>query len=274
MNLWMSSENIITIVVTSLIAWLLTRYYYRRSMQNRRLAYSVASANVISRRGDGPGELRVTYAGQDVASVVRLDVFVWNAGHEAIRKEDLQTADPLHVELSENLRQLEGTIEYQSKPSNNVSLDEANLSFDYLNAGDGLVAEIFVERSEEGTRSSARLLGEIVGVNKPPRRVDYEFHSGLATPLLSTAAGTIFLIITCAAIWAEVQKNWQGVITLIGVLSSLMGAVFVSLSLLMLGMGLVSLFSRDRVPLDLVMRGEVKKWSINWLRLLLFGKGK
>jgi hypothetical protein len=151
--------------------------FYRVSQPKKRLSYSVEERNIVWTSGNNPA-LRITFNDKPVTELIRLVIYIWNSGSQPITKVDLETNDHLRLVFKgfDRTNTLQSGIGTQTRHANNAALDEDRISFDYLNPGDGVTLNLFVESVHVGKFSNFRgdatspllVEGEVVGMQSKP----------------------------------------------------------------------------------------------------------
>lgn len=146
---------------------------YLRSREKNTLAFQYSTLQLLG--GDEsalPDEVTISYKDREVPRVSSTKLYLWNAGTETIRGEDLVAADPLRITFPEGtvLLRMQKMAETRDVIGFHVREDEgptheAPCHFDFLDPGDGVTLEIL------NTSGSAepKLEGTIRGIPDGPQ---------------------------------------------------------------------------------------------------------
>jgi hypothetical protein len=113
-------------------------------------------SRVLGSKGNRlPSDVKIIFRGAEIENLCRTRVMVWNHGQSTTRGSDLVAGDPLRIELGSGAEVLDATIKAHTTKSNNARVEvperdergkgssQVRLSYDYLNARDGFLVEIF-----------------------------------------------------------------------------------------------------------------------------------
>lgn len=237
-------------------------YYYKKGLQRKQLCYAINAETVIFRKRDHPSELRIIYADREIERLIRCAVYIWNTGNQPILRSDLETNRPLEIVISGAKTVLQSSIGAQSRPANNVSLVNLEPRFDYLNVGDGFVADMFLE-AENTANVRLRLEGEVIGANRQPKNVKpIDNEDRLPILVFVSAVGLIGLIFFVQSI--DLSQKGQTVVSIVmGTISStvVLGTVC----------ALALILFRKRIPRSLILGERVSDRRARW-KLHLLGE--
>lgn len=258
--MWLDiQEKEILIFAAGVIVTLAVGYwFYRKGLHKRKLSYSVARQRLIYLTRDYPGALKISFDGRDIKSFIRLTLYVWNSGNQAIVGSDLATKSPLRVELDSHLALLQHSILYQTREANNVAICDNKITFDYLNPRDGFVIDLFVE--ERGTKlptkaKGIQLVGDIIGLAYPPKVQDFELGS---MPLIGVIVGIVSVFFWWILgngvlnLWAA---DWSNASLKTALIYSFAMLVGLTLTTTLTVAALASLMT-ERIPIAIISQGE------------------
>lgn len=124
------------------------------------------------------GDLKLSYKGTPLDRVSRTHIAIWNHRGDTITADDVVARDPLRVEVSVDDQILQAGVEAYSREPNDLRVEitpdgrSANISFDFLDAGDGGVVYVL-----HRGKSPANLVGTVRGA-KPDFRGAAELTRG------------------------------------------------------------------------------------------------
>ena len=140
--------------------------FYFRSRRKARLAFQCDHVTLVGGRGAAfSDEVEISFAGTVVPRITASRIIIWNCGDRTINRRDLVEGDPLRVEVPETGRILKHMVLRQTRSVNAWHFDQPspnllNLTFDFLDPGDGVSLEII--HSEP--RDELHVVGTIRGI--------------------------------------------------------------------------------------------------------------
>ena len=171
----------VTSLVVAIIAIPITFWLARRSKSAPEMVWAADSATLISPdeslRATG---LSLTYADTPVQRLARTRVALWNRTGDTIRGSDITPQDPLRVQMKHpddhvffigSIRRSRESCQFAV----NVRGSAFEVSFDFLDPGDGIVFEM-IHLGQEGSvhdpsRSDVTVVGTIRGTRIEARGV-------------------------------------------------------------------------------------------------------
>jgi hypothetical protein len=122
-------------------------FFYLKSRRYIKACYYVDTNSLISPLGANVHGLEVLYDGRQIERLSVSNVFFWNQGTEAIRREDVAPISPLKIHVPAPDVILSQKILYYSSKHNNVAVmaksnQEFMVFFDFLNPREGMIFEI------------------------------------------------------------------------------------------------------------------------------------
>jgi hypothetical protein len=259
--LGIQAKELILFLAGAVAALAISFVFYRLGREKKRITYTAEVRNLVFRDKQSPGNLKITYDGREIKSLTRLTIYVWNSGTVPIKREDLVTRNSPMFRFAEGLVPLQGTVVYQSRDANEVAVsrETAAISFAYLNPVDGFVFDVFAEENDEAKGAGAlgkevEITGEIVGIIKPPIRIDYEYSRGWRFALGSLASGVIMIIFSLSflsPVYDKGELTWS-----LGVVMNLLffGAL-ATIAVVSLVIGAKAL-AAHKIPYRLYRKGE------------------
>ncbi|WJG29044.1 hypothetical protein QSU96_19000 [Vibrio furnissii] len=163
------------------LAVLIGFVFYRLSIQNIELSYSVSKAEeLFSHEFSGEQIQLVDEKGEVVIDTVYLKrVVLWNSGDKYIEKTDFFKTNPLIVSISDEAKLISSKIIRSSRESLDVSVEkvqagsvEVKLGDDALESGDGVVVSLLYTGVEE---PEVTLTGRIRGISNDFNNVNWVY---------------------------------------------------------------------------------------------------
>lgn len=148
---------------------------YRFATRRKRLTFTYRNKTLHSEPGDEA--ITISYRGQPVQKVAALRVVVWNVGRPVIRfSEDIPRTEPPHITFRDGARILSVSVVGVSKAANDIAINQVDsrrvdLSFEYLNHGDGIALRFVYENGTSEVLPVA-FCGEILD-GAAPRALHY-----------------------------------------------------------------------------------------------------
>jgi hypothetical protein len=155
-------------IVIGVIGIILAFVFYFRSKEKSRPCYAAVRRVLIgSPNSSLPPEIEITYQGQKISSLYRTVIYFWNAGTKTLDHEDVASSDPIVFHFDgDSVKVLEiwsvKSTRSVVSPSAIQKGNNVELSFDFLDRGDGVAIEIF----HTGTDARIYCAGTVKGVTK------------------------------------------------------------------------------------------------------------
>ena len=136
---------------------------YRASQIGARPVYQRRALRVIGKEAEVfPEDIDILFKGASVPRLAVAHIVFWNSGNASIRASDIVDSDPIRCRVEADskllrvrvLKETRSTIRFQVL-AHPTAPNEALLSFDYLDPGDGAVVEVL--------HTAQRRFPEIVG---------------------------------------------------------------------------------------------------------------
>jgi hypothetical protein len=156
--------------IVALVLWVLaipiTYILGRRNRQRPDLRFATDFDEVlVPDQSLLSGGLTLGFEGASIERLCRTNIAMWNHRGDVIRREDIAEADKLRVRVAEGDSILQIRVVARARAQNELSLSATSsdgtsipLSFDFLDAGDGVVLEVL-----HHLPTSATLAGTIKG---------------------------------------------------------------------------------------------------------------
>ncbi len=160
---------------------LVSYFFYRKSLRERRPMYSVDTYSLIRGNTLGIPGVDVLYKGDKIENLSVSDFVFWNDGKQTITSADVREFDPLRIEATEQTTILDATLLEANYPPNQLSIhlnpdgSKAAIEFvdlDYLQGGVIRVVHTGISHSSlimRGSVHGAREV-ELVGIVPTRRR--------------------------------------------------------------------------------------------------------
>jgi len=150
-----SLSSILVTSVSVILSFLISLYFYNKSIRKRRPCYFVhpLRARLYDPTLTGLSDLRILHRGTEITgqSVVAARVYFWNAGEEPIKKDDILGREKhLVIHCGDDTEVLGATIVKASRENAVLGLsispgnlpNSVNLTFDILEKDDGAALQI------------------------------------------------------------------------------------------------------------------------------------
>ena len=163
-------SNVLALVLWTLgviiAVWIAFRFY-----DKKRPKCCYLTDQKIAAKRDAPSDIAIQYRGETVSGVSSTLVWIWNGGRKPITREDLRDGGVLKVKLvggGDALRILDVEVWKVSRTAIQFRAEEkgpecAEVSFNFLDAGDGAVIEILHTGNR---RTAAEIEGTILEAPK------------------------------------------------------------------------------------------------------------
>jgi hypothetical protein len=142
----------------------LSMYFFLKSRGYRRIVWTYALASVQTKAHP---DIEIVFRGEPIRNLTRLLVLCWNDGTKEARSSDIPSAGRLRVSFDPRVRLLSvsvvGAAIQESAFAATIAEDhDIDVSFDFLNPGDGGLIEVLFEDVADVTPAfdfSAALIG-------------------------------------------------------------------------------------------------------------------
>ena len=153
---------------------LVSYIFYKKACKEKKPVYTITSNKMIVNSVSEFGSLKILYDNQEVPNVTATDVVFWNDGKETIQFDDIASADPIRIAVTEPNEILTARLLNLSSPANKFWIEQKNktsaeVHFEYLDKGQGGFFQIL----HTGIRpDDLQLLGSIKGAGTPRLIID------------------------------------------------------------------------------------------------------
>lgn len=172
----MNTGNVLGIVgcVVGTVGLIASAVFYIRSRRSKEMLWATKTSNLIRNYKKKLPDLDISYKGHPTENLSVSRLLLWNAGPDAIRRQDMEevsTTNRLRIEAIANVKLLDVTLletNAVSQLSAQQPEDQRTSFIDFLslNKGQGAVFQIVHTGVKD---SDIRLNGEIVGAGTPRR---------------------------------------------------------------------------------------------------------
>jgi hypothetical protein len=167
-------------------------YTYLRSRQFKRLSCAFASTLL---QGRAHPDVSISFRGVEVNNLIRTLVFFWNSARADIRVSDVPHEQWPSLQWPAGTRILSTATLIASNPYSQTKLraadHELQFTFDYLNPGDGVIAEVLFDASE-GSLSPDNFSGPVIGGREPEfAEVSSSVRTDVSLSVLETLGGVL-----------------------------------------------------------------------------------
>ncbi|WP_455913286.1 hypothetical protein [Pseudomonas syringae] len=147
---------------------------YLWSRRRTKLAYVYVGEHLLGSASDAlPPAIVVQYNGVSIPRLSKTQVIIWNNGENTISGTDIVPKDPLRLQVGEDGKILSVSVLKTSRDVIDVKLlpisidhpNEAFITFDYLDAKDGVVIEILHTSTERKPYMKGTLRGLPQGIS-------------------------------------------------------------------------------------------------------------
>src|SRR5438105_1790882 len=142
-------------IAASLIGIPATYYFARRSRQQPLLKYLLDFDVLLNPLESHAAEGALTFGGRSIARLSRTYVAIWNERGDTVGGSDVVGSDSLRIALAENDEFLQARVVYVSRRQCGIQVhpsgEFAEISFDFLDQGDGGLIEVIHQGSTSPT---------------------------------------------------------------------------------------------------------------------------
>ena len=238
---WVGSTIGLVGILAAVVTYLFTR-------QRTVLAFSTHGIRLIGHKETKfPEGVTVQYGGENISSLTRSLVVLWNAGERTIAGSDIVSSDPLRVELGDGAAVLSATVAKSSRAAvaaslHVVSQDRVDISFEFLDAADGIVVDILhtgetrlpvITGTVRGLPAGPKNRGRVF-TRRQPRNISSVVRSRRIFP------GGLVLFGTTFTLWGLLYKRSPVVDLEAG--TAVIRSLLAGIGLMYLGLGLTLLW--------------------------------
>ena len=236
--------------------------FYYRSKETVKPTIAIERSTIIGEKDDKstspgnrlPDAVTIFYAGQEIPTLSKAMVAFWNNGRKTLDRADIAPADPIEVHFKgSDVRVLEVRSITTSRDVINGRFElkdcHIEITFDFLDRGDGLACEVFYSGKDVKARVSGTVKGAVRGIKRRPFGSPVVSELDVPKPLskmlhkvpasiVVTISGIVYLILGAALISGGVNVtvhghgapiNWY--IVTGGILAGLFGLVNVAIAI-------------------------------------------
>jgi hypothetical protein len=263
-------KDVIIFFVGLPVAFLISWYFYRRSISRKQLVYSIKLEDVLVKGKQYPTGLKISYNEQPIDVLAKGEIYFWNGGNQPITKADLDTADRLRIEWPDEFKVLDYAVRYESRAANGFALVDQLLTFAFLNVNDGVIIDVVGTRDSSQRklypRMYGKIRGEVIGAEHQPRSEDFIFSvKRNYVPLI--LIGLLVPPFLAYGIYNDRQQLYEDFGWLYW--PAAVGLGFVALLAFLIGLvGVYGWLRGNRVPINLIAGGLDRRltWG-EWLKL-------
>jgi hypothetical protein len=200
------------LAIGGLLLAVLTYFWSRR---RTKLAYVYLGEHLLGSASDVlPPAISVQYNGISIPRLTKTVIVIWNDGENPITAANFVPKDPLRLEIGGDgeilsvkiLKNSRDVIDFRLVNSEPPLSKQASLTFDFLDADDGVVVEIL----HTSTERKPRLLGTLIGLpkgftnlgqftrpkpgRKSKNKVVAKLSAGFSSPLFIAAIGFLMAV--------------------------------------------------------------------------------
>ncbi len=163
--------SVITFILGNIFAYVL----YRKGLGKKQIWWDAQDEKMISPYLQEVSEFRMQYKGREICDISVLRLLIWNSGKDVIRQDDIAKKHPICFISCEDTRLLDANLIAINNDTISTHLDKDNdllhIDFEYLEPGQGVVAEIVYS----GPLNDLGITGVIKGGSINFKRVRSEF---------------------------------------------------------------------------------------------------
>lgn len=206
--------------VVSLILGVAVGYIFLRlSREQLRLLYRFVDTELVETKSDPSDPIDIRFEDRSVPRVNKTLLYIWNSGRKTADGADIVASDPLRVALPDDTRVLRARLLRVTREVNGVAVhqeavNEALISFDFLDPGDGATIEVLhtggaVQRQLKGTiKGIPGGVEEYSSADFMPRRISL----GAVTGMLVSSALALAAAITAPGVPSEEDQRVREII--------------------------------------------------------------
>jgi hypothetical protein len=161
-------------VIIGVIGIILAVVFYWRTKETVRPVYAAQGSVLLGASAGGlPSSVEIRYDGMVIPTLYKYRVTFWNDGKRTLNGTDIAPSDPVRFHLSKpSARVLDVRSISVTRKVLNIAVtrneDYVQLSFDFLDRGDGVTFEMFYSAKDEGVRisSSGTIKGAKQGISR------------------------------------------------------------------------------------------------------------
>lgn len=144
--------------------------FFRLSQDHPRLSYRIVDTELVETRSDPDDPIGILFGDQPVPRVNKALLYLWNSGRNTAKGTEIVQSDPLRMSFADDARVLRAQVLTQTRTTSNLAVEfrsqnEALITFDYMEPGDGCLIEVL----HTGDVAERQLTGSVMGMPRGPR---------------------------------------------------------------------------------------------------------
>ncbi len=146
--------------------------FFLLSLKGARVVYDSINDMIINKETQiMPADIDILYNNKMISKLARTNIYIWNSGYKAVRKDDLVNKDNIRIVFNKEAQIYSAKIIKNNDESNgfSVNLTDSNiieLDFDYMERKSGVKIEVL----HNDQSSSFIVKGKIIGMRQGIRR--------------------------------------------------------------------------------------------------------
>jgi hypothetical protein len=198
----MSMEGYVELAIC-ILGLLTGTYFYLNSRRYIKACYYIDTNALIGPVGAHVHGLAILYNERLIKRLSASNVFFWNQGTEAIRREDIATVAPLTIYVPAPEIILNQAVLYSSSKHDNVDVmpqsdHKLMVSFDFINPKEGVIFEIL----HTGSVADLAMEGAIIGGGEIEKREEAKAGTRQEWILFAgSVLATVTVLVCSIAIW-------------------------------------------------------------------------
>ncbi|MBE9157471.1 hypothetical protein IQ265_11645 [Nodosilinea sp. LEGE 06152] len=152
-------------------------YFYLASTKRKILKYQIYSEKLIEDFQNEVDGLKITYYAQPISNLAISHVYVWNAGRDVIRRNDISEFEPIEILVNGKLMGAIKLLSLRNGKNNGFLPERAEdkilINFSYIGHRDGFNIRFFHTWKDS---IIVNVRGDVIGEQKPSRGDYYRLH--------------------------------------------------------------------------------------------------
>jgi hypothetical protein len=213
----------------------LTYWTYTRPPKPR-LHYHMRHSTIISASDPAySAHIMVTYKGAEIPRATLSQVSIWNDGNLALRRADITAKKPLVLSVPPGQHILQCSVTYMANEAMDATLgdgDASVLSFEYIDAGQGLICDVL----HTGSDSDLNFEGVLISASPPVQDTlpSQTLPNRLAIGILT--AGVAGPLIVMKVLLSQPGPSWSPLVQVFSIAAFSIGAIGWMIGLFVLAM--------------------------------------
>ncbi len=193
--------------------------FYRRSRRAKEPHWAIRSNNLVSSFTARFPQLEIRYGNDKVENLTVSKVLFWNHGTETIDSDDIAEADPVRIDVVDNVQILDvSLLVSNSAPTRFAVTPDARLTFDFLDKNQGGLLQVIHtglssgDITLKGTIKGARGIRlRNIKIRKTAQPVKMTISSWVTAFVIT---GSLVAIVGAAIANAFVKREWTPLLVL------------------------------------------------------------